>query len=170
LRPFGSLASSILVTLGALFAPSLAFADSEGAKPHHGGEAALKLPPLDSVEVLGMSGHDLLMLGLLVAAAGIAFGLFTLNQVKNLPTHKSMSDVSDIIWETCKTYLFQQGKFIAQLGVLIGAIIAIYYGFLQQLGWTKVAIILAFSVIGILGSYGVAWFTRAVAGNRSRWR
>jgi K(+)-stimulated pyrophosphate-energized sodium pump len=158
LRPVGALASSILVTLAALFAPSLAFADSEGAKPHHGGEAALKLPPLDSVEVLGMSGHDLLMIGLLVAAAGIAFGLFTLNQVKNLPTHKSMADVSDIIWETCKTYLFQQGKFIAQLGVLIGAIIAIYYGFLQELGATRVMIILAFSVIGILGSYGVAWF------------
>src|SRR5688572_27833495 len=105
-----------------------------------------------------MTGHDLLMFGLLVAAAGILFGVFTLNQVKNLPTHKSMSDVSEIIWETCKTYLFQQGRFIAQLGVLIGTIIAIYYGVLQDLGWGKVAIILAFSVIGILGSYGVAWF------------
>jgi K(+)-stimulated pyrophosphate-energized sodium pump len=136
--------------------PSLAFA--EEGKKHHGGEANLVLPPLDSVEVLGMTGHDLLMIGLLVAAAGIAFGVLTLNQVKNLPAHKSMTDVSAIIWETCKTYLIQQGKFIAQLGVLVGAIIAIYFGFLQKMGLDRVAIILAFSAIGILGSYGVAWF------------
>ena len=160
MRPVGSIATSLLLALGALLLPSLAFADTESGagKPHHGGEAALKLPPLDSVQVLGMSGHDLLMFGLLVAAAGILFGVVTLNQVKNLPTHKSMSDVSDIIWETCKTYLITQGKFIAQLEVLIGAIIVIYFGFLQEIGWAKVAIILAFSVIGILGSYGVAWF------------
>ena len=160
MRPSGSITRSILAALGALLLPSLAHADTSppGEKVHHGGEASLVLPPLDSVTVLGMSGHDLLMFGLLVAAAGIVFGVVTLNQVKNLPTHKSMSDVSDIIWETCKTYLIQQGKFIAQLGVLIGAIIAIYYGFLQKLGLDRVAIILAFSVIGILGSYGVAWF------------
>ena len=114
MRPVGAIAASILVTLGALLRPSLAMADTaEGAPAHHaGGEAALKLPPLDSVTVLGMSGHDLLMFGLLVAAAGILFGVVTLNQVKNLPAHKSMTDVSQIIWETCKTYLFQQGKFI----------------------------------------------------------
>jgi K(+)-stimulated pyrophosphate-energized sodium pump len=158
LRPVGSIAASVLVTLGALLSSSFAHAD-EGATTHHaGGEAALKLPPLDSVEVLGMTGHDLLMFGLLVAAAGIVFGVFTLNQVKNMPTHKSMAEVSDIIWETCKTYLFQQGKFILQLGVLVGAIIAVYFGFLQKLGALRVAIILAFSAIGILGSYGVAWF------------
>jgi K(+)-stimulated pyrophosphate-energized sodium pump len=157
LRPLGSIASSIVAAAGALVLPSLALAAEEG-QTHHGGEANLKLPPLDSVEVLGMTGHDLLMFGLLVAIAGIAFGVLTLKQVKNLPTHKSMSDVSDIIWETCKTYLFQQGKFIAQLGVLVGAIIAIYFGFLQKMGLDRVFIILAFSAIGILGSYGVAWF------------
>jgi K(+)-stimulated pyrophosphate-energized sodium pump len=152
LRRFGSIAS-FLLALVTILLPSLAL-----AKPHGGGEAALVLPDLGSVTVLGMSGSALLTWGLLVAALGIVFGVFTLNQIKNLPVHKSMSDVSQIIWETCKTYLFQQGRFIAQLGVLVGAVIVIYYGFLQELGLERVAIILIFSVIGILGSYGVAWF------------
>jgi K(+)-stimulated pyrophosphate-energized sodium pump len=134
--------------------PSLAFAD----EPHHGGEASLVLPDLESVQVLGMSGRSLLMLGLLVAIAGLAFGVIALFQVKNLPTHKSMAEVSDIIWETCKTYLITQGKFILLLEVLIGTVIALYFGVLQQLSIDRVIIILAFSVIGILGSYGVAWF------------
>jgi K(+)-stimulated pyrophosphate-energized sodium pump len=144
LRRFGLIAS-FLIALVTLLSPTLAF-----AKP--GGEAALVLPDLGSVTVLGMSGSTLLSYGLLVAALGIAFGVMTLNQIKNLPTHQSMADVSQIIWETCKTYLFQQGKFIAQLGVLVGAVIVIYYGFLQSLGLARVLIILTFSVIVILGS------------------
>jgi K(+)-stimulated pyrophosphate-energized sodium pump len=151
LRRFGSIAS-ILFALVILLLPALAF-----AKPH-GGEASLVLPDLGSVTVLGMSGKALLSYGLLVAALGVVFGVMTLNQIKNLPVHKAMSDVSQIIWETCKTYLFQQGKFIMQLGVLVGSVIVIYYGFLQDLGLERVLIILVFSVIGILGSYGVAWF------------
>ncbi|MGC4093929.1 MAG: sodium-translocating pyrophosphatase [Polyangiaceae bacterium] len=137
-----------------LLVPSLAFA----REPHQGGEASLVLPDLSSVQVLGMSGHSLLLLGLLVAFAGLAFGIVALFQVKNLPTHKSMRDVSDIIWETCKTYLITQGKFIMMLEALIGTVIVLYFGVLQQLSPGRVLIILAFSLIGILGSYGVAWF------------
>jgi K(+)-stimulated pyrophosphate-energized sodium pump len=137
-----------------LLIPSLA----QAAQPHHGGEADLVLPDLGSVQVLGMSGSSLLMLGMIVAALGLVFGVVTLLQVKNLPVHKSMSDVSQIIWETCKTYLFTQGKFIMMLEVLIGAIIILYFGVLQHMPVTKVLMILGFSIVGILGSYGVAWF------------
>ena len=83
------------------------------------------LPDLGSVQVLGMSGRSLLMLGMLVAFAGLAFGILALIQVKNLPAHKSMTDVSDIIWETCKTYLITQGKFILMLEALIGTVIVL---------------------------------------------
>jgi K(+)-stimulated pyrophosphate-energized sodium pump len=132
---------------------------SAAAEPHKGGgEANLILPDLSSVDVLGMSGRSLLMLGLLVAALGIVFGVVTLNQVKNLPAHQSMKDISQLIWETCKTYLITQGKFILMLEVLVGIIIVFYFGFLQEFSALKVLTILAFSVIGILGSYGVAWF------------
>ena len=149
-----------------LFAPLFAWlafftpatAQAQEVEVHRGGEASLILPDLASVEVLGMSGHSLLMFGLLVAAGGIAFGIVALFQVKNLPTHRSMAEVSDIIWETCKTYLITQGKFLMILEALIGAIIVLYFGFLQQLDPLRVLIILAMSVVGILGSYGVAWF------------
>jgi len=153
LRRLGPSVWSSLFALATLLLSTLA-----SAKPHGGGEANLVLPDLDSVTVLGMGGRELLMYGLIVAALGIGFGVLTLNQVKNLPTHSSMAEVSAIIWETCKTYLFQQGKFIAQLGVLVGAVIVVYFGVLQEMGALKVGIILLFSVIGILGSYGVAWF------------
>jgi K(+)-stimulated pyrophosphate-energized sodium pump len=152
LRRIGPYLPSVLLTLLVICFPSLALAAP------HGGEASLVLPDLASVTVLGMSGRSLLMLGLIVAAAGIGFGVYTLNQVKNLPTHSSMSEVSQIIWETCKTYLFQQGRFLMMLEVLVGAIIVVYFGFLQQMGFGRVLIILAFSIVGILGSYGVAWF------------
>ncbi|HEX2876893.1 MAG TPA: sodium-translocating pyrophosphatase, partial [Polyangiaceae bacterium] len=99
-----------------------------------------------------------LMVGLLVSALGVLFGVVALKQIKALPVHKSMADVSQIIWETCKTYLFQQGKFILMLEVLIGSIIVLYFGVLQELGAARVLMILAFSLIGIAGSYGVAWF------------
>ncbi len=146
---------AIVAGLVALLLPGLASA----AEPHKGGgEANLILPDLSSVQVLGMSGRSLLMLGLIVALLGMVFGVVTLNQVKNLPAHKSMKDISQIIWETCKTYLVTQGKFIMMLEVLVGIIIVFYFGFLQEFGVAKVLAILAFSVIGILGSYGVAWF------------
>jgi K(+)-stimulated pyrophosphate-energized sodium pump len=128
------------------------------AEPHRGGEANLILPDLSSVQMLGTDGHTLLMGGLLVSALGILFGVVALNQIKNLPTHRSMAEVSQIIWETCKTYLIQQGKFILLLEILIGAIMVLYFGILQELGAARVLMILAFSLIGIAGSYGVAWF------------
>jgi K(+)-stimulated pyrophosphate-energized sodium pump len=107
---------------------------------------------------MGMSGRSLLLIGMLVALAGIGFGVVALLQVKRLPAHKSMTDISQIIWETCKTYLFTQGKFLLWLEVLIGAIIVLYFGVLRDFEALKVLTILAFSGIGILGSYGVAWF------------
>lgn len=144
----------VLVACLTALAPRAALA----AEPHHGGEANLILPDLSTMRVLGTDGHTLLMAGLVVSALGVIFGLVTLNQIKNLPTHRSMAEVSQIIWETCKTYLFQQGKFILMLEVLIGAIIILYFGVLQELGAGRVLMILAFSLIGIAGSYGVAWF------------
>ncbi len=158
-RRSGAFVSLFLACLSGsalLSSPSVALA--RGAEPRHGGEADLILPDLGSVQVLGMQGSSLLMLGMIVAALGLVFGIITLYQVKKLPVHKSMSDVSQIIWETCKTYLFTQGKFIMMLEVLIGAIIILYFGVLQRMPVPKVAMILGFSVVGILGSYGVAWF------------
>ncbi len=156
-RPALALRSFLAFAIGwlALFAPSSALADEP---QHHGGEANLILPDLSSVQVLGMSGHSLLLIGMLVALGGLVFGVVALLQVKNLPTHRSMAEVSDIIWETCKTYLITQGKFLMILELMIGAIIVLYFGFLQHNEPIRVLIILAFSVIGILGSYGVAWF------------
>jgi K(+)-stimulated pyrophosphate-energized sodium pump len=145
---------SLFAAFVAAFLPRVAHA----AEPHRGGEANLILPDLSTVEVLGTDGHTLLLFGLVVSALGVLFGVVTLKQIKNLPVHKSMADVSQIIWETCKTYLFQQGKFILMLEVLIGSIIVLYFGVLQELGAARVLMILAFSLIGIAGSYGVAWF------------
>jgi K(+)-stimulated pyrophosphate-energized sodium pump len=128
------------------------------APDHKGGEANLILPDLGSVQVLGMSGRSLLLIGMLIAFLGIGFGVMTLLQVKRLPAHRSMTEISELIWETCKTYLYTQGKFLLSLEVLIGAIIILYFGVLRGFEPLKVATILAFSGVGIAGSYGVAWF------------
>ncbi len=126
-----------------------------------GGEANLKLPDLGAERFLGgaISGSWLLAIGLAVSAAGLVFGLTTSARLKNLPVHRSMLEISELIYETAKTYLMTQFKFIAVLWAFIAVIIVAYFGFLTE-GFTagKVAIILAFSVIGILGSSGVAWF------------
>ncbi len=131
-----------------------------------GGEASLILPDLSNdtvkIQFLGMSGHALLLIGLLFCAAGLAFGLMIFMHLKNLPVHRSMKEISELIYETCKTYLTTQGKFIAVLWVFIAIIIGLYFGVLAPTPGhpvvLSVSIILAFSVIGILGSYGVAWF------------
>ena len=123
-----------------------------------GGEASLVLPDLGSVDVGGYDSRMLLMIGLVVCAIGLGFALLIMNQVKNLPVHKSMLEISDLIYETCKTYLVQQGKFIAMLEIFIAAVIVLYFGLLSGLGAMRVVIILLFSVVGILGSYSVAWF------------
>jgi K(+)-stimulated pyrophosphate-energized sodium pump len=129
-----------------------------GVASHHGGEASLVLPDVGQVQFLGMSGRALLFGGLVVCLLGLGFGLTMLAQVKAAPVHRSMSEISELIYETCKTYLVTQGKFILLLEVFIGTIILLYYGVLQHFAAVKVAIILIFSLIGIAGSYGVAWF------------
>jgi K(+)-stimulated pyrophosphate-energized sodium pump len=123
-----------------------------------GGEANLILPDLSSVTMLGMDGRSLLMLGLLVCAAGGAFGLWVYKRLQALPVHKSMLDISELIYETCKTYLGTQGKFLIILELFIGSIIVVYFGVLRQMDAVRVLIILLSSIVGILGSIGVAWF------------
>jgi K(+)-stimulated pyrophosphate-energized sodium pump len=121
-------------------------------------EAKLILPDLGSVQFLGMSGRNLLLLGLVVCALGLVFGTRIFLQLKKLPVHKSMLEVSELIYETCKTYLITQGKFILILEAFIGAIMVIYFGWLRHFEAAKVATIIVFSLLGIGGSYGVAWF------------
>ncbi|MGH7320616.1 MAG: sodium-translocating pyrophosphatase [Candidatus Rokuibacteriota bacterium] len=123
-----------------------------------GGEASLTVPDLGQVQFLGLDGRTLLMAGLVVCALGFVFGLVIFGQLKRLPVHESMREISELIYETCKTYLITQGKFILILEAFIGLVIILYFGVLLRLEAVKVAIILAFSLVGIGGSYGVAWF------------
>jgi K(+)-stimulated pyrophosphate-energized sodium pump len=125
----------------------------------NGGEANLKLPDLGSVTFLGgISGHNLLLGGLVVSALGLIFGLTIYVRLRNLPVHSSMREVSELIYETCKTYLATQGKFLMLLEAFIAIIIVFYFGFLKGFEAYKVLIILLFSVIGITGSFSVAAF------------
>jgi K(+)-stimulated pyrophosphate-energized sodium pump len=122
-------------------------------------EASLVMPDLGSVKFMGViSGHNLLFLGLLICIGGVGFGMLQYTRIRNLPVHKSMRDISELIYETCKTYLLTQGKFIALLWAFIAVIMVVYFGVLEHMSPIKVGVILAFSIIGILGSYGVAWF------------
>jgi K(+)-stimulated pyrophosphate-energized sodium pump len=127
-----------------------------------GGEAALNLPDLSSVSFLGVDGHRLLMIGLLFCVFGLGFGMVIFMRLKNLPVHRSMREISELIYETCKTYLITQGKFLMLLWVFIAVIISVYFGWLKPVPGKSVAltlpIILLFSIVGIAGSYGVAWF------------
>jgi len=125
-------------------------------------EANLVLPNLKDPAIAsflgGMSGWNLLAFGLIICLAGLAFGAVVYSQVKSMPVHRSMAEVSEIIYETCKTYMITQGKFIMLLEVFIGVIIVAYFGWVQHMAAMEVVLILAFSVIGIAGSFGVAWF------------
>jgi K(+)-stimulated pyrophosphate-energized sodium pump len=125
-----------------------------------GGEAGLKLPDLSQVTFLGIDGHKLLLFGIVICIFGLGFGLAIYSHLKNLPVHKSMLDVSELIYETCKTYLFTQGKFLMILWVFIAVVIVMYFGWLAPVHPVAVTlpIILIFSLVGIAGSYGVAWF------------
>jgi len=123
-----------------------------------GGEASLIVPDLNKVDFFGINARLLLGIGLIVCLLGLVFGLYNYLKVKNLPVHKSMKDVSELIYETCKTYLITQGKFLLILWGFIGAVIIIYFGILLKFEIFRVIIILLFSLIGIAGSYGVAWF------------
>ena len=137
-------------------APALA----QGAEAErHGGEVNLVVPDLSRVTFLnGISGPTLLMGGLLIALLGMVFGLVIYQKLRNMPVHSSMREISELIYETCKTYLQTQGKFLMILEIFIGVAIVFYFGFLQHLEAYRVVIILIFSIIGILGSYSVAWF------------
>ncbi len=147
----------LLVVVLVAIAPALAQTPAP-ASSHGGGEATLTIPDLGEITFSGVAGRTLLMLGLGVCVLGLLFGLVIFNQLKNLPVHASMREISELIYETCKTYLITQGKFILLLEVFIGTIIVIYFGFLQHFDAGRVVIILLFSLIGIGGSYGVAWF------------
>src|SRR6266568_2075526 len=123
-----------------------------------GGEANLKLPDLSQVNFLGMDGHRLLLIGILFCVFGLGFGLVIYTRLKNLPVHRAMREISELIYETCKTYLITQGKFLLLLWAFIAVVIILYFGFLEHYDAIKVVIILMFSLVGIGGSYGVAWF------------
>src|ERR1700716_3049795 len=135
---------------------------AQSAADTAGGEAGLKLPDLSQISFLGMDGHKLLTIGILFCIFGLIFGLVIYNRLKNLPVHRSMREVSELIYETCKTYLITQGKFLLFLWLFIAVIIVLYFGVLSPVPdkpvSTTLPIILLFSLIGIGGSYGVAWF------------
>src|SRR3981189_96424 len=154
-------ASATLATL-VLLTAGYALAQPAEQTTESGGEAALKLPDLSSVSFLGMDGHRLLLIGILFCFFGLGFGLWIYMRLKNLPVHRSMREISELIYETCKTYLVTQGKFILVLWAFIAVIIAAYFGWLSPVPGKSVGltlpIILAFSLVGIAGSYGVAWF------------
>jgi K(+)-stimulated pyrophosphate-energized sodium pump len=143
-----------------LFSATAALAQS--AQETATGEANLQLPDLSQVRFIGMDGHTLLTFGLLFCVFGLLFGLTIYSRLKNLPVHQAMRDVSELIYETCKTYLITQGKFLLFLWVFIGIIIVLYFGALAPVPGkpisTTLPIILLFSLIGMAGSYGVAWF------------
>src|SRR5579859_252935 len=140
----------------ALLAASIARADEAG------GEANLKLPDLSQVKFLGIDGHTLLLFGILFCLFGLAFGLVIYTRLKNLPVHKSMREISELIYETCKTYLTTQGKFLLLLWAFIAIVIILYFGVLAPVPGKPIGvtlpIILFFSLVGMGGSYAVAWF------------
>ncbi len=124
-----------------------------------GGEANIRIPDLSQVRFFGeIHGRTLLLAGLVICALGLLFGLVIYRQLKGMAVHESMREVSELIYETCKTYLVTQGKFILILEAFIGFVIVLYFWLLLDFAASKVAIILFFSLVGIAGSYGVAWF------------
>ena len=159
MRRANSLAALASVALAGAFACSPARAAS--LEPR-GGEASLKLPDLSSVSFLGVDGHKLLLWGILFCVFGLVFGLVIFQRLKNLPVHRSMREISELIYETCKTYLITQGRFLILLWIFIAVVIVLYFGVLAPVAGKPVAVtlpvILLFSLFGMAGSYGVAWF------------
>lgn len=147
LRGRGSRLASGAAFLVALFVSTAA----------HAAEADIRLPDFSGVSFQGMAGSTVLLIGMLIAIAGLALGLTMAGALRRLPTHRAMGEISDLIYETCKTYLLTQGRFILVLEVLVGAIMVVYFGVLRDYAAVQVVIILAFSLLGIAGSYGVAW-------------
>jgi K(+)-stimulated pyrophosphate-energized sodium pump len=150
----------IVAALALLLFAGAAFAQPAPAAEHAGGgEANLVLPDLGQATFMGgINGRTLLMGGIVVAILGLLFGLISYTRLRNLPVHAAMREISELIYETCKTYLVTQGKFLLILELFIGVIIVVYFGLLQHFDAFRVVIILLFSLIGIGGSYGVAWY------------
>jgi len=152
-------ASVLFALLTLAIAPAAVAQPREGAAVSEtGGEAGLRVPDLGVVRFGGVSGSALLIAGLVVCVLGLVFGLVIYGQLRKLPVHESMQEISELIYETCKTYLITQGKLLLVLEAFIGIVIVIYFGVLLHFDAVKVVVILAFSLIGIAGSYGVAWF------------
>jgi K(+)-stimulated pyrophosphate-energized sodium pump len=149
-------AAFLVIGLVCLWAPMLA-AQEQAAAHRPGGEVNIQLPDLNQGDFLGMTGHQILLSGLVVCVLGLLFGFWTYTAVKNLPVHKSMADVSALIYETCKAYLIQQGKFLLILEMFIGTVMVAYF-WLTGLEGSRIAIVIIFSLVGIGGSYGVAWY------------
>jgi K(+)-stimulated pyrophosphate-energized sodium pump len=160
----------LLVALSTVAESPILAAQSGAASPQHagtaaqpapehkpGGEVNIQLPSLEQGEFLGVNGHQILMSGLIVCVLGLLFGAWTYAGVKRLPVHRSMADISDLIYETCKAYMLQQGKLLLVLELFIGSIIIVYFWMIGFEAY-RIVIILLFSLIGMAGSYGVAWF------------
>ncbi len=150
MRPMMTVILTVLAVLGV----NPAWAQEAG----HASEIDLILPDLSQVMMMGTNGRSLLMGGLLVCLLGLGFGLWIYTQLRDMPVHKSMLEISELIYETCKTYLVTQGKFILVLELFIGSIMVVYFWLLRDMAPYRVAIIILFSLIGIAGSYTVAWF------------
>jgi len=146
---FTALARKLLPAMAALVLVLLATAANAS-------EADLIIPDLAKQSFLGVNGHNLLLGGLVICILGIAFSLVQFSQIRNLPVHKSMLEISELIYETCKTYLITQGKFLAILWAFIAAIMVWYFS--REMDAFKIGVIVVFSIVGILGSYSVAWF------------
>jgi len=123
-----------------------------------GSEADIVVPDLSQQSFFGMTGHNLLLIGIAVCFLGMLFGWFAFARLKGLPVHKSMAEISELIYETCKTYLLTQGRFILILWAFIAVIMVVYFGWLRPVGAANLIIIILFSLVGIAGSYVVAWF------------
>jgi K(+)-stimulated pyrophosphate-energized sodium pump len=152
------LGALLLAAAMVVLAPHGLAATAQDPAAHGGGEANLVIPDLSSASFLGLDGRTLLMSGLVVCVLGLAFGFVNYLRVSRLPVHPAMREISELIYETCKTYLTTQGKFLLLLEVFLGAVIVLYFGFLRGFETSKVAVILLFSLVGIGGSYAVAWF------------
>jgi K(+)-stimulated pyrophosphate-energized sodium pump len=149
-------AAALVLAVAIAAAPAAGASQPEAAHAP-GGEINIQLPDLNQGDFLGMTGHQILLSGLVVCVLGLLFGAWTYVGVKNLPVHRSMAEVSELIYETCKAYLVQQGRFLLILEVFIGVIMIAYF-WLIGLEAYKIGIVLLFSLIGIGGSYGVAWY------------
>ena len=156
MRPTTRRGIAIIGTLAALALSGCAGGGESGE--HKGGEANLQLPDFSLVNFGGISGKTLLLIGLAICLGGLVFGLISFTSLRKLPVHASMREISELIYETCKAYLVQQGKFLLTLWLFIGAVIFIYFQFLAGLGLGRTLIVLLFSVIGMAGSYAIAWY------------